>query len=122
MKERRRHKRLVIQSGDLPAKTVFSAEVDILDISQSGISVRSTKGFHTGAHCTIKFKAKGKPLSVKAVVMWVKLVENWKNEKNEVVPVYVSGMEFRNVTTDQTALIADFIEERRQGKVLGIKA
>jgi hypothetical protein len=57
------------------------------------------------------FNIHGRTVSVKANVKWVTLISNKKQNKNEVLPIYLSGMEFNNISSEQLKQLARYVEE-----------
>jgi hypothetical protein len=111
MADERRHRRLTVEGMDMHAKTMSAIEVEVIDISLSGISINSPKRLNIGCLYTLKIEFKAKVLSIKCSVMWVKLIGNEKCTDGEVLPVYTAGMEFKEVLTDDAIQIMYLLEE-----------
>ena len=111
MKEQRKHHRLFVENRKVPFRTICASDVDVMNVSKSGISIRSTKRFDIGNTYMFYFNIHGRTVSVKARVKWVTLIGSKKQNTNEVLPIYLSGMEFNNVSSEQLKQLARYVEE-----------
>lgn len=111
MKEQRKHHRYFVESRKIPFRKIFASDVDVMNVSKSGISIRSTKCFDIGHTYMFNFNIHGRTVSVKANVKWVTLISNKKQNKNEVLPIYLSGMESNNISSEQLKQLARYVEE-----------
>jgi hypothetical protein len=109
MADERRHRRLTVEGMDMHAKTMAATEVEVIDISLSGISINSPKRLNIGCQYTLKIEFKAKVISIKCSVMWVKLIGNEKCTDGEVLPVYTAGMEFKEVLTENIRIKEDML-------------
>lgn len=116
MEENRRYPRVVVEGLDFRALMIFSTEVEIHDISPTGVSIRGTKRLNIGSGYTLKFGEKDHAISIKGVVKWETLIGNKKVSEREITPIYMSGLEFAGVMTDKGSEIIDFIK-----KIIGVK-
>src|ERR1700693_4021338 len=98
--EKRRHKRIGLGHVDAHAKTVFPAEGKILDIALNGICLSTTQRLTMNNDYAIKFHLDGRSVSHTGTVRWVKLVGTEKNYNLGAIPLYMTGMEFTSVLTD----------------------
>ncbi len=120
MIEKRKHPRYVVEGLGIYAKTIFNTEVEILDISESGGSIKGAKRFCIGCEYSFKFDHGESSLSVKGVVVWEKLTGTVKVGEGEAVPIYTAGVEFRNGLADRRMeelkeILIDKVRERRLG-------
>jgi Tfp pilus assembly protein PilZ len=110
MLERRRHKRFTVDVMEIQGRMMFANEVEILDISLGGVSVKVDRRVNIGNEYKLKIECKNKILPVKAVVVWASLSETKKDALGNIIPIYTAGMRFTEVTADKLREIADFIE------------
>ena len=103
----RKFQRYVVEGMDIHARTVFNMEADVLDLSLSGASIQSTQRLNMGSTYTFKFTRGDNLTSVSGVVVWEKLVGTKKNEKGEMMPVYLAGVQFSDILTDKAQELID---------------
>ena len=111
MQERRRYKRFSIDIMEISGKMVLATYIKILDISIGGVSFETDRRLNTGREYTLKIEGKGKPLTVKGIIMRAMLTESIKDSRGNMVPVYNAGMKFMEVSEQQIREIAVFIEK-----------
>lgn len=113
MKEHRRFKRFVVDLLGINGKMMFANEVEIRDISAGGISLKVDKRLNMGAEYTVKITTtEDEPISVRGSVVWSKLSGTKKGEKDEVIPLYVAGMKFINVSDHKMNELITFIQNQ----------
>lgn len=108
----RNHDRHDVEGMNVHAKTVLNTEVEILDISISGCSVKSFRRFNIGGQYAFRFDLKDRPLVVKGIVIWEKLTQSKNVSKDEVAPIYSAGIKFLDVFSESGELLRDFIAEK----------
>jgi len=106
----RKFQRYVVEGMDIHARTVFNMEADVLDLSLSGASIQSTQRLNMGSTYTFKFTRGDNLTSVSGVVVWEKLVGTKKNEKGEMMPVYLAGVQFSDILTDKAQELIEYIK------------
>lgn len=111
MKEKREYPRFSVEDLDLRTSTVVSTEVDIHDISPTGVAISGSKRLSIGREYTLNFGGKGDMLSVKGIVKWEVLAGSRKASQEEVIPIYMAGIEFKDVLTEKAAHLIDFIKK-----------
>jgi hypothetical protein len=114
MAEKRKYQRYVVEGMGIFAKTLLNTEVEILDISINGGSVRGTKRFTIGGEYTFKFEHRDKTISTKGIIVWESLTDSEKLAKGETIPIYTAGITFRDVLTDKGKQLKEFIAEKMQ--------
>ena len=128
MLERRRHRRVGLETMNIQAKTVLSSDCKILDIGLQGVRVATTQWLNLNNEYSIKFNINGRQVFNKGTVRWARLVDSQKGKNQDSVPVYMTGIEFNAVLTDKAKDIIDVMDEfsedkekRFSGKRLQIK-
>jgi hypothetical protein len=127
MKERRRHKRFVVDMLKISTEITFARHVNIYDISLGGICLKLDRRPDIGNGYEMGFEGKGRALSLKGVVRWSFLNESHTDIYGNVVPIYKTGLKFTGLSKDTMDEIAGFIEDhkkelQRQFDVSGIKS
>lgn len=113
MNERRRHARHVVEGMGIYAKSIFSVEIEVIDISVSGCSIRSAKRLNMAVEYLFKFEHSQGIISIKGKVVWEKLSGFRKTAAGENIPVYTAGIQFSDVTEKEN--ITNFIREKMKG-------
>ncbi|GAB4418432.1 MAG: hypothetical protein OHK0032_14400 [Thermodesulfovibrionales bacterium] len=124
VQEKRQHKRFIVEGLDIQAKTIFSTEVNILDISLGGACISGTKRLNIGNEYTLKIEGRDSTISLSCIVVWEKLSGNRKTQSGEIVPVYRVGMQFKEGLTQKLNEVLDFIKENsiiKENKLKGIR-
>jgi hypothetical protein len=112
MNERRLHTRFAVEDMDVHTSTVVSTDVEIHDMSPTGVSIICSRSLSIGKEYALKFDVDGGPaVPVRAVVRWEMPMGCRRISPTESVPLYLAGMEFRDVLTDKVAHIIDFLKE-----------
>lgn len=110
MQERRRHKRYSTDNLDLTSKMVLASYVKILDISIGGVSFKADRRLNIGREYTLKIAGKNKEITVKGIIVRSSLVESKKDARGNVIPIYIAGMQFTDITEDKLKEIESFIK------------
>ncbi len=120
--ENRKHNRIIVEGMDLKAKTVLAKEVEILNMSRSGVALLCSRRLHMGGSYTLRFPFRRRIVSINGVVKWIKLVGNTKNSRGAVIPEYSAGLAFKEgLSRDAVELMENieksqqYQEERRKG-------
>ncbi len=116
MKERRRYKRFLVGEMGIEAKTVFSTEIEILDISIGGARIKGTKSLKIGSQYMMKLERDDIMLPLKGTVIWENLSGSIKNDEGETIPVYTAGIRFENIFSEKLLNLIDFIDNSAVSK------
>jgi hypothetical protein len=106
---KRRYKRFAVENMDVHAKTLFAAAIDLRNISMSGACIVSKKSVKFGEKCLIKLESEGMHLSLPCNVVWEALCCNLKKSGREFIPVYRTGVAFKDMPSDKLVKLKDFI-------------
>jgi c-di-GMP-binding flagellar brake protein YcgR len=120
MTERRRYKRFKMEVVDITGKIMFANEVNIIDISVGGVSLKADRRLNIGHEYAIKMENLGRVLAVKGLVVWSVLSGNKEGARGDSIPLYTAGMKFMDVSDKKMEEITDFIEKYKQGAVMPI--
>lgn len=123
--EKRRHKRIELAHLDVQAKTVLSAAGEIHDVSLNGVCLSTHHPLTINHDYAIGFYLENKFFSHTGTVRWVKLIGTKERNKHEAVPIYMTGLEFITVLTENGKEIIKVLQafsenrgERLSGKRL----
>lgn len=114
MNERRPHKRYTVDLLDITSALIETNDVEVINISQKGISLRASRRLNIGETYTLKIKSKDTLLTQKGTVIWSKISQIKKTLHSESVPMYTAGIEFIDISNDKKAEIIHFIDTHRQ--------
>jgi hypothetical protein len=112
MINKRKSVRHHVEGKGIYAKTIFDSEIEILDISTGGCSIRGTKRFVMGSEYLFKFAFGNGVVGLKGVIIWEKLSGLRKVSESESVPIYTSGVKFSDVQTEKAGLITKLIASK----------
>jgi len=119
--EERRYKRFFIEGMDVQCRMFFATEVEILNISFGGGALSLNKRLNMGEEYTLKIESDSHTISLKGVVVWVKMTSLTREVKGEKFPIYEVGMRFDDVLTGEGADLLNFIRENIPDKAIKIR-
>jgi Tfp pilus assembly protein PilZ len=108
------YKRLKVELKGIKGEMAFAKDVEIIDISVGGISLKSSKKLSLGSEHMIELKHKDKVIFVKSRVVWSFLTGRLKDLTGALIPIYTVGMQFIDVPNEIINEIAHFIEEHKE--------
>ena len=117
IQERRRHTRFKVHNADVSGEMFFSKSVHLIDISVSGIALKTDRQLRVGREYFLNLYDKDKVIKVKAEVVRATLSESKTDSAGNIIPLYQVGMEFKNVSTMGTDEIAQFINNHKIDEV-----
>ena len=94
---------------------MFANEVEILDISVGGISLRADRRMNLGAEYSLKVRDKASVIPLTGTVVWCLLSGTRQSEDGDTVPLYTAGMSFSRLSGKRIGELTRFIAEHRQG-------
>jgi hypothetical protein len=112
MREKRLHTRFSVEDLDVQTSTIVSTDVEIYDISPTGVSIVCARSLGIGKEYTLKFDVgRGPAVPVRAVAKWEMPMGCRRISATENVLLHLAGMEFRDVLTDKVVHVINFIKE-----------
>jgi hypothetical protein len=120
LKEKRQHQRYHIYDRNINIEIDCANEVEVIDMSLGGISLKTDIQLHTGRQCILKLKKKNCMIMVRGNVRWSSLSEYKKymvHNKlfpifhNGLIPIYNVGMQFTKMSDTQLVEIMQLIDE-----------
>jgi c-di-GMP-binding flagellar brake protein YcgR len=115
--ETRRHRRFKVHDADVSGEMFLSKEVHLIDISVSGIALKVDRQLKVGREYVLNLHAKDEVISVNAEVVRSTLSESKTDSAGNIIPLYLVGMEFKNVSPKRTEEIAEFINDHKIDEV-----
>jgi len=115
--ETRRHRSFKVHDADVSGEMFFSKEVHLIDISVSGIALKVDRQLKVGREYVLNLHAKDEVISVNAEVVRSTLSESKTDSAGNIIPLYLVGMEFKNVSPKRTEEIAEFINDHKIDEV-----
>ncbi len=113
-RDKRRFRRFTVDVMEINGKLILANEVEILDISVGGASVRADRRLNIGNEYTLKIEDRMKAVSLKGEVVWSVLSEVRKAPGGEMVPIYTAGMRFSDMSVENAMALKDFIESHEK--------
>jgi c-di-GMP-binding flagellar brake protein YcgR len=113
MKDRRLHPRFTADILDMHGRSSYASNVRILDMSITGIALKTLSNLGVGSECILRIKGKDNTLTVKALVVWSSPGGSMTTPKGNPLPTYKIGMKFTDVSDEKMKEVADFIEKHR---------
>lgn len=107
--ERRRFKRYDVTGVE--GTLILNLDVKVNDLSLTGMSVETSSALHPGSSYTIRIHRDDGDLRFPAVARWCRLVRTENTPRGDTVPVYRSGLDFRDSLDEKARWILDFIEQ-----------
>ncbi len=119
MQNTRRHKRFKLDLVELDGKMFLIDDVEILDISLGGVSLKVDRGLNIGKEYLITLAENGKSIDVKGIV--IHSAVRWTEERanGERVTMHTARIKFKE---GQAAKIARVLNSIQQPKKEGIPA
>jgi c-di-GMP-binding flagellar brake protein YcgR len=114
MKNTRRQKRYKVDSANIRGTIIFASYLKINDISVGGISFTTEKRLTIGNEYALKLQGRDTQLTVKGTVMWSLLSESIADSIGNVIPIFKTGIQFLDLSTDQENEIIKFIEAHKK--------
>ncbi|MEW6571337.1 MAG: PilZ domain-containing protein [Nitrospirota bacterium] len=108
--ERRKHRRFKAEKKNLYGNISPHQDVEIINISMGGILVKTEKRLDINNDYLFKLSHKCTVLTFKARALWSLIIESKRNRHGEIVPVYIGGLQFSNISRDMADRLREIIE------------
>ncbi len=99
--EKRKHKRLSVQNINIQGEIPLATTVSIINISSSGVLVKADRRLNLGNTYLLKIGYKDELLLARVIVKWSFLVESIEDTDGNIVPLYMAGMHFKEITSER---------------------
>ncbi len=105
MDETRRHKRFKLDLAELDGKMFLIDDVEVLDISLGGLSLRTSKALNVGKEYLITLLAQGKSIEIKGIVRESSPAGTEKLTNGETVQIHTAHIRFKDGQTPKILAI-----------------
>lgn len=103
--------RFRVENMDINEKTLFSAEVELLDVSVSGACIKTSRSLKSREKLLVRLEREGTYLTLPCSVIWEDLLGCEGDLTEKSVPIYKTGVSFVNLSTDKLVRLKDFIRQ-----------
>jgi hypothetical protein len=122
-KERRKFKRYSVD--DIHGNMLYSADVNIINISIDGVLLETTRRLDLNREYNLKINYKESILDLKGAVVWSVLSRTDTRPTGETIPIYKTGIRFSHGFSDTTKDIMKFIDENKtetmEKRLIGVR-
>jgi Tfp pilus assembly protein PilZ len=109
---KRREPRFVVEG--LQGKMTFASEVSILNMSLSGVAIRTDRRLNIGTEYQLRLENGTDSLNVRGTVVWCSLESRRKDTRGEDILIYSAGLRFTNVMTEALQNLMTFLEHHKR--------
>jgi curved DNA-binding protein CbpA len=99
--QKRLHKRLSVKNVTIQSEMSLAKKLIIINISSGGVLVKADRRLNIGNTYILKIGYKDNVLFARAVVKWSFLVESIEDTDGNIVPLYMAGMQFDEVSSEK---------------------
>lgn len=111
-REKRREPRFVVEG--LQGHMTFASEVEILNMSLSGVALRTDRRLVIGSEYQLRLEgAGGGGMNVKGVVVWCALESRRKDTRGDDILIYSAGLRFAGVINDALSALLEFLDRHK---------
>ena len=111
MQERRYYTRYTLNLMNIHGEIPSTDNVKILNISLSGALLESEKRLDTGNRYILKLEGEDNIIVLEGLVMRSSLVKSSKDSKGNLIPIYTTGIFFRDLSNEEIIGLAKFIKD-----------
>ncbi len=104
--DRRRHFRASV--SDISATLHSPGDVEILDLSLSGMAIEAPGEIETGDRCFLELRHQGHAVSMEVEVRWTSVLR-MERLRNTLLPVFRAGVAFIEVLPDSQGGLFDWL-------------
>lgn len=110
MRYTRKHNRYTVNVMEINGKMILAKYVKILNISIAGVALKTEKKMAVGSKYRLTIEGKEMAFTVTGKVAWSTLKESIKDSLGNIIPIYITGMQFTDLADEKIREITDFIE------------
>ncbi|MFA4919629.1 MAG: PilZ domain-containing protein [Thermodesulfovibrionales bacterium] len=110
----RRYERFPVDNDEINSSMALADHVQVLDISEGGISLKADIRLNIGRQYTLTIETKRNAWTVKGIIVWSSLIENKEDAKGNFVPIYKAGLQFTNVSREAINEIIGSLQYKKQ--------
>ena len=114
MQEKRRYERFSVGDDELNSSMALADHVQVLDISEDGLSLKADLRLNIGRQYTLTIKTERGVSTAKGIIVWSSLIENKEDAKGNIVPIYKAGLQFTNISREAINEIIGSLQCKKQ--------
>lgn len=103
-----------MDNDEINSSMALADHVQVLDISEGGISLKADIRLNIGRQYTLTIETKRNAWTVKGIIVWSSLIENKEDAKGNFVPIYKAGLQFTNVSREAINEIIGSLQYKKQ--------
>jgi hypothetical protein len=105
----RKQRRFPVDNIEIVGEISFADRAEIINISANGVLVNVPKRMDIGKKYILKICSKEKKVVVRASVVWSLLREARRTSTNQIIPIYTTGMEFKDISDENRKILKELI-------------
>jgi Tfp pilus assembly protein PilZ len=109
---KRREPRFIVEG--LQGRMTFASEVSILNMSMSGVAIRTDRRLNIGHEYQLRLEAEGDALNLRGAVVWCSLESRRKDTRGDDILIYSAGLRFTNVMTEALQSLMAFLDQHKR--------
>jgi Tfp pilus assembly protein PilZ len=109
---KRREARFIVEG--LSGKMTFASEVSILNMSLSGVAIRTDRRLNIGHEYQLRLEAEGEGVNLRGAVVWCSLESRRKDTRGDDILIYSAGLRFTNVMTEALQNLMAFLDHHKR--------
>ncbi len=107
----RKQRRFPVDNIEIFGEISFADRAEIINISANGVLLNVLKRMDIGKKYTLKICSKEKKFIVRASVVWSLLTEVRRTSNNQIIPIYTTGMEFKDIWNENKKILKELIHQ-----------
>ena len=111
MENKRRYPRFTVEG--LVGKVTSVAQVDVLNLSLSGVAIRAEQRLNIGREYTLRLELGDRVIQVRGTVVWSTLSGLRHDTQGDARPTYSAGLRFTDVLNEKLLGIMKFIDSHK---------
>ena len=109
---KRREARFIVEG--LSGRMTFASEVSILNMSLSGVAIRTDRRLNIGHEYQLRLEADGEGVNLRGAVVWCSLESRRKDTRGEDILIYSAGLRFTNVMSEALQNLILFLDHHKR--------
>jgi Tfp pilus assembly protein PilZ len=109
---KRREARFIVEG--LQGRMTFASEVTILNMSLSGVAIRTDRRLSIGQEYQLRLEAEGEAVNLRGAVVWCTLESRRKDTRGDDILIYSAGLRFTNVMTEALQNLMTFLDHHKR--------
>ncbi|HJS57123.1 MAG TPA: PilZ domain-containing protein [Vicinamibacteria bacterium] len=109
---KRRETRFIVEG--LQGKMTFASEVSILNMSLSGVAIRTDRRLNIGQEYQLRLEADGEGVNMRGAVVWCSLESRRKDTRGDDILIYSAGLRFTHVMSEALQNLMTFLGQHKR--------